>query len=116
MAKAVYPGTFDPVTNGHLDVIARGAAIFDRLIVLVAENPTRGLDVAGTAFVHAELLRLRGLEDPPAVALLSTDLDEVLRLSDRIFVMVRGELRPVSEAERTREGIGELMLSGRAAS
>jgi pantetheine-phosphate adenylyltransferase len=35
---AVYPGTFDPVTNGHLDLIARGAMIFDRLIVAVAQN------------------------------------------------------------------------------
>lgn len=33
---AVYPGTFDPITNGHLDVIRRGAEIFDSLIVLVA--------------------------------------------------------------------------------
>jgi pantetheine-phosphate adenylyltransferase len=35
---AIYPGTFDPVTNGHLDLIARGAKIFDRLIVAVARN------------------------------------------------------------------------------
>jgi len=35
---AVYPGTFDPVTNGHLDLIARGAEIFDTLIVAVARN------------------------------------------------------------------------------
>jgi pantetheine-phosphate adenylyltransferase len=35
---AVYPGSFDPVTNGHLDLIARGAKIFDRLIVAVAKN------------------------------------------------------------------------------
>jgi len=35
---AVYPGTFDPATNGHLDVIARGAQLFDRLIVAVAVN------------------------------------------------------------------------------
>ena len=35
---AIYPGSFDPVTNGHLDLIARGAMIFDRLIVAVAHN------------------------------------------------------------------------------
>jgi pantetheine-phosphate adenylyltransferase len=35
---AIYPGSFDPVTNGHLDLIARGAMIFDRLIVAVAPN------------------------------------------------------------------------------
>jgi pantetheine-phosphate adenylyltransferase len=35
---AIYPGSFDPVTNGHLDLITRGALIFDQLIVAVAPN------------------------------------------------------------------------------
>lgn len=35
---AVYPGSFDPVTNGHLDLIARGAKIFGRLVVAIAQN------------------------------------------------------------------------------
>jgi pantetheine-phosphate adenylyltransferase len=35
---AIYPGSFDPVTNGHLDLIARAAMIFDKLIVAVARN------------------------------------------------------------------------------
>ncbi|WP_264921740.1 adenylyltransferase/cytidyltransferase family protein, partial [Tanticharoenia sakaeratensis] len=34
----LYPGTFDPVTFGHLDIIARSAALFDRLVVAVARN------------------------------------------------------------------------------
>jgi pantetheine-phosphate adenylyltransferase len=34
----LYPGTFDPITNGHLDIIARAARMFDRLVVGVAEN------------------------------------------------------------------------------
>lgn len=36
--KAVYPGSFDPVTSGHLDIIERAAKVFDRLIVAVATN------------------------------------------------------------------------------
>jgi pantetheine-phosphate adenylyltransferase len=36
---AIYPGTFDPVTNGHLDLIRRGVALFDNLIIAVAHNP-----------------------------------------------------------------------------
>jgi ABC-type uncharacterized transport system ATPase subunit len=47
------------------------------------------------------------------VVLLSTDLDEVLALSDRVFAMSRGRLIAVPEAERTREGVGALMLSVR---
>ncbi|MBV9463714.1 MAG: pantetheine-phosphate adenylyltransferase [Verrucomicrobiae bacterium] len=35
---AIYPGSFDPITNGHLDLIARAAGIFDRVIVALAEN------------------------------------------------------------------------------
>ena len=35
---AIYPGSFDPVTNGHLDLIARGARIFERLVVAVLQN------------------------------------------------------------------------------
>lgn len=37
----VFPGSFDPVTNGHLDLIRRGAAIFDELIVAVLHNPAK---------------------------------------------------------------------------
>ena len=35
---AVYPGTFDPLTNGHVDIINRGLAVFDHIIVAIAEN------------------------------------------------------------------------------
>jgi len=38
---AVYPGTFDPITNGHLDIIARGTDIFDELIILVAKGENK---------------------------------------------------------------------------
>ena len=38
MRRAIYPGSFDPVTNGHLDVIARAAKLFDEVIVAVAVN------------------------------------------------------------------------------
>ncbi len=36
--KAIYPGTFDPLTNGHLDLIARGAKIVDELVVAILRN------------------------------------------------------------------------------
>lgn len=39
---AIYPGSFDPVTNGHLDLISRGSKIFGRLIVAIARNPDKG--------------------------------------------------------------------------
>jgi pantetheine-phosphate adenylyltransferase len=39
MASAIYPGTFDPLTNGHSDIVARASVLFDRVVVAVAENP-----------------------------------------------------------------------------
>lgn len=41
MRTAVYPGTFDPVTNGHIDIIERALKLFDKLYVLVGENPQK---------------------------------------------------------------------------
>ena len=38
---AVYPGTFDPITNGHLDIIERGLKLFDGLVVAIAESPVK---------------------------------------------------------------------------
>jgi pantetheine-phosphate adenylyltransferase len=55
---AVYPGSFDPVTNGHLDVIGRAAAVFDRVVVAVLGNPRKAplLDAARrVAIVRAAL-------------------------------------------------------------
>lgn len=40
---AIYPGSFDPVTNGHLDIIERGLKIFDRIIITILENPAKQL-------------------------------------------------------------------------
>jgi pantetheine-phosphate adenylyltransferase len=41
MTSAVYPGSFDPITNGHLDVIGRATAVFDQVIVAVLANPRK---------------------------------------------------------------------------
>ncbi len=38
---AIYPGTFDPITNGHTDLVGRAATLFDRVIVAIAANPTK---------------------------------------------------------------------------
>jgi pantetheine-phosphate adenylyltransferase len=39
--SAVYPGTFDPITNGHQDLVRRAASIFERVIVAIASNPNK---------------------------------------------------------------------------
>ena len=41
MRTAVYPGSFDPVTNGHLDIITRASAVYDKIIVVVSKNSSK---------------------------------------------------------------------------
>ncbi len=60
MRNAVCPGSFDPVTNGHLDIIGRAAALFDEVIVMVAYNVSK----AGLFSVEE---RIRMLEEVTAV-------------------------------------------------
>ena len=43
MTIAIYPGSFDPITNGHLDIIIRATKLFDRLIIGVYETPEKSL-------------------------------------------------------------------------
>ena len=41
MNIAIYPGSFDPITNGHLDMIIRSSKLFDKVIVLIENNPNK---------------------------------------------------------------------------
>ena len=41
MLKVIYPGTFDPPTNGHLDIITRASKIFDEILIVIANNPLK---------------------------------------------------------------------------
>lgn len=50
---AIYPGTFDPITNGHIDVIERALKIFDKVIVVIARNPKKQ-----TLFAEEERIEL----------------------------------------------------------
>jgi pantetheine-phosphate adenylyltransferase len=72
MPVALYPGTFDPITNGHVDIVIRAASIFSKVIAVVAENPAKKtlfsaeqrLDLARTALKdieNVEVIRYDGL-------------------------------------------------------
>ena len=64
MKTAIYPGSFDPITNGHLDVLNRALNIFDKVIVLVAINPNKKSRFA--AEIRKEMI-LEALENNPRV-------------------------------------------------
>jgi len=57
MRRAIYPGSFDPVTNGHLDVIQRASRLFDDLIVAVAFNDQKQISTLFSTDERIELLR-----------------------------------------------------------
>jgi len=59
MRRAIYPGSFDPVTNGHLDIIQRGCKLFDEIIIAILINPdkTPFFSVAERKEILAEVLK-----------------------------------------------------------
>lgn len=61
----LFPGTFDPLTNGHLDVIRRGRVLFDRLIVAIGQNPAKSelFSVDERLEMIRELVRETGLDN-----------------------------------------------------
>lgn len=79
--------------------------------LLIANQPTRGLDVGSIEYIHKEivLMRDRGV----AVLLVSAELDEIMALSDRIAVMYRGQIVTTVDAKKvTREQLGLWMAGG----
>jgi pantetheine-phosphate adenylyltransferase len=97
MRIGVYPGTFDPVTLGHMDIIRRGAKLVDRLVIGVTTNPSKSpmFDLAERmAMVEREVAPLAG--DIQVVSFDSLLMDFAEREGAR--VIVRG-LRAVADFE-----------------
>jgi pantetheine-phosphate adenylyltransferase len=93
---AVYPGSFDPITNGHVDIITRGARLFDRIIVAILVNPEK--QPLFTMEERVEIARAV-FKDRPNVEIDTFDgllVDYVER--QQAQVIVRG-LRAVSDFE-----------------
>jgi len=69
--RAIYPGTFDPITNGHIDIVTRAAAMFDELILAIAASPSKkpmfSLDervaLAQQATAHLQNVTVVGFSD-----------------------------------------------------
>ncbi len=103
MAKlrvGVYPGTFDPITRGHMDIIRRAAALVDRLVVAVAGNETKNPLFSAeerVAMVEAEIAPLRVEGREVEVRAFDNLLIHFARQSGAT-VLIRG-LRAVSDFE-----------------
>ena len=96
MSIAVYPGTFDPITLGHMDVIKRGVRVFDRVIVAVADNPAK--ETLFTKDERLEMIRdtIKSLKNVEADAFDGLLVDYVKRRG--AHVVLRG-VRTLSDFE-----------------
>ena len=94
--RVIYPGTFDPITNGHMDIIVRATHLFDEVIVAVAQSTEKG-----PMFSHAQRIAMAkaACEDLPSVQVrgFSNLLVEFCRESNS-KIIIRG-LRAVSDFE-----------------
>jgi pantetheine-phosphate adenylyltransferase len=93
---AIYPGSFDPVTNGHLDLIQRGLQLFDRLVVAIADNPDK--EPLFSAEDRLEMVK-SGVKDLKQVkVVLFTGLLADLAREVKASAIIRG-VRAVSDFE-----------------
>lgn len=98
------------LSGGNIQKVVLAREISRQPRVLIAAQPSRGLDVGATEYVHDQLLEQR--RKGTAILMISEDLDEVMALSDRIAVICEGELMGiVPRDEATPEKLG-LMMAG----
>jgi pantetheine-phosphate adenylyltransferase len=93
---AVYPGTFDPITNGHHDLVRRAASIFDRVVVAIAANPNKTPMLSLDKRID---LARRVLADLPNVEVMGySGLTVEFARQQKLSIVLRG-LRAVSDFE-----------------
>jgi simple sugar transport system ATP-binding protein len=96
------------LSGGNMQKLILGRALDPEPSVILANQPTRGLDVGAVSYVHKKLLEARSRG--AAILLISEDLEEILALSDRILVISKGRLStPSARGERSVRELGELM-------
>jgi simple sugar transport system ATP-binding protein len=97
------------LSGGNQQKLVLGREIARNPRLLIAMQPTRGLDVGAIDYVHSRLIEARN--QGTAVLLISTELDEVMAVSDRIAVLREGRIvGTLTRAEATMDVIGRLML------
>jgi simple sugar transport system ATP-binding protein len=111
------PGLKTPVKNlsgGNIQKLILARELARKPRVLIAAQPTRGVDIGATEYIHARLLEQR--EQGLATLLISEDLDEIKNLSDRIMVLYGGEIMGIVDAATVSiEELGLMMAGERRA-
>ena len=96
MIKAIYPGSFDPITNGHIDVITRASRIFDRIIIAVSENINKQSFLSQQEKIEIANLSVKNLNNVEVIGFDSLLVDFAEKINAQIIL--RG-LRAVSDFE-----------------
>jgi pantetheine-phosphate adenylyltransferase len=96
--KAIYPGSFDPPTNGHLDLIERGSKIFDELVVAILRNPEKDplFSVADRRKMLEAMIMSAGFDNVSVDTFDGLTVDYALRLDAQ--AILRG-IRAISDYE-----------------
>ncbi len=94
--KAIYPGSFDPITNGHVDIIQRGKKIFDSIIVGVLDNPKK--KPLFTTEERVKLIRQVFKKDPAVEVKSFKGLLVDFAHRNKVTIVIRG-LRAISDFE-----------------
>jgi len=93
---AIYPGSFDPVTNGHVDIAERGLKLFDKIIVAILHNPVK--DFLFTVEERVEMLKL-SFKDYPDITVETFDGLLVDYADSRQSIAILRGMRAVSDFE-----------------
>jgi general nucleoside transport system ATP-binding protein len=101
------------LSGGNLQKIVVARELAHEAEALIAEQPTRGLDVGATEFIHERLIAER--DSGRAVLLVSAELSEILALSDRVLVMYEGRIVADLPSEMADEQSVGLLMAGRGA-
>ena len=97
------------LSGGNQQKVVLARELSRPLAAMIANQPTRGVDVGAIEFLHQRLVAER--DNGTAVLIVSTELDEVVALADRIAVMYRGRIVGIVPADTSREVLG-LMMAG----
>ena len=100
MTIAVYPGTFDPITNGHVDIVERASTLFDKLIIAIYDRPEKHLLFSLEERVEMAQKVVTGLPNASVTSFTGLSVDFTHKVKGT--VMIRG-LRANSDFEREFE-------------
>lgn len=101
-------GMVGQLSGGNAQKIIIARELSSNPDLVIASQPTRGVDIGSIEFIHKELIRMK--DKDKAVLVVSSELSEVMNLSDRIIVMYKGSIiGEVSAKEATKEMLGCLM-------